>query len=66
MAFRDRASDTSNWLLYNQGWYYEENPVQALLMEKSLELLVGQDLDRQRIKMFTAEGKKRKEIASTD
>ena len=61
VAFRDRSTP-SNWILYNQGWYYEESPVQALLMEKSLELIVQQDLDRNRVKMFTAEGKKRKEL----
>ncbi len=64
VAFRDHSS-TSNlsaldWILYNQGWYYEENPIQALLMQKSLELIVQKDLDRNRIKMFTAEGKERK------
>jgi phosphatidate phosphatase APP1 len=67
VAFRDHSSTTnpsssSNWILYNQGWYYEENPVQALIMEKSLELIVQKDLDRNRIKMFTAKGKKRKEL----
>lgn len=60
-AFRDHSS-LSVWKLYNQGWYYEENPVQALLMEKSLELLVQKDLDKNRIKMFTAEGKERKSL----
>ncbi|CAF0810739.1 unnamed protein product [Rotaria sp. Silwood1] len=66
VAFRDHSSTTnslsSDWILYNQGWYYEENPIQALLMEKTLELIVQKDLDRNRIKMFTAEGKKRKDI----
>jgi phosphatidate phosphatase APP1 len=61
VAFRDRLS-LSNWILYNQGWYYEENPVQALLMEKSLELMLQKDLDKNRIKMFTAEGKENKNI----
>ena len=61
VAFRDRSTP-SNWILYNQGWYYEESPVQAVLMEKTLELVVQQDLDRERVKMFTAEGKKRKEL----
>ena len=65
VAFRDHSS-TSNWILYNQGWYYEENPIQALLMEKGLELIVQKDLDRNRVKMFTAEGKKRKIYVSMD
>ncbi|CAF3569262.1 unnamed protein product [Rotaria sordida] len=66
VAFRDHSSTSnslsSDWILYNQGWYYEENPVQTLLMEKTLELIVQKDLDRNRIKMFTAEGKKRQDV----
>jgi len=66
VAFRDHSSTSnhrpSDWILYNQGWYYEENPIQALLMEKTLEIIVQKDLDRNRVKMFTAEGKKRKDI----
>lgn len=60
IAFRDQS--LLNWNLYNQGWYYEENPVQALLMEKSLELIVKKDLDENRIKMFTAEGQGKKSL----
>ena len=70
VAFRDHSSirdvstssSSTNWILYNQGWYYKENPAQALIMEKSLELIIRKDLDRGRIKMFTAEGKKKKEL----
>ncbi|CAF1295112.1 unnamed protein product [Adineta ricciae] len=61
VAFPDRSS-ASQWTLYNQGWYYEENPVKALLMEKSLELIVQKDLDRNRVKMFTAEGIEKKDV----
>ena len=43
--------------MYNQGWYYEEDQYQAFIMEKSLEQLLEQDLDRNRIKYFTADGK---------
>jgi phosphatidate phosphatase APP1 len=63
VAFRDHSSSlSSHWILYNQGWYYEENPVKALLMEKSLEIIVKKDLDKNRIKMFTAEGKEKKSL----
>ncbi|CAF2046924.1 unnamed protein product [Rotaria magnacalcarata] len=64
VAFRDRSSTKSpaDWNLYNQGWYYEENPIQSFLMEKSLELVVRQDLDSNRVKMFTAEGKDKKDL----
>ncbi|CAF0903040.1 unnamed protein product [Adineta steineri] len=61
VAFRDRSSP-SDWTLYNQGWYYEESPIKALMMEKSLELVVQKDLDRNRVKMFTAEGKEKKNL----
>ena len=64
VAFRDRSSTNSpaDWTLYNQGWYYEENLIQSYLMEKSLELVVKQDLDSNRVKMFTAEGKEKKDL----
>ena len=61
VAFRDHST-SSDWTLYNQGWYYEESPVKALLMEKSLEIIVRKDLDRNRVKMFTAEGKEKKNV----
>ncbi|CAF1024282.1 unnamed protein product [Rotaria sordida] len=61
VAFRDRSSP-NDWNLHAQGWYYEENPVQAFLMEKSLELIVRKDLDRNRVKMFTAEGEDGEQI----
>ena len=60
-AFRDYG-ELSDWRLYNQGWYYEENPVQALIMEKTLETIIGKDLDRNRIQLFTAEGKKQRSL----
>jgi phosphatidate phosphatase APP1 len=65
VAFRDHSDPTkspADWNLHNQGWYYEENPIQAFLMEKSLELIVRKDLDKNRVKMFTAEGKKKKDL----
>lgn len=61
VAFRD-YEDSSDWRLYNQGWYYEENPIQAFIMEKSLETIIGRDLDRDRIRMFTAEGKEQRSL----
>ncbi|CAF3430405.1 unnamed protein product [Rotaria sp. Silwood2] len=65
VAFRDHSTpekSPADWNLHNQGWYYEENPIQAFLMEKSLELIVQKDLDRNRVKMFTAEGKEKKDL----
>ncbi|CAF1136356.1 unnamed protein product [Rotaria sp. Silwood1] len=65
VAFRDHSSQEkspADWNLHNQGWYYEENPIQAFLMEKSLELVVRKDLDHDRVKMFTAEGEEKKDL----
>ncbi|CAF0949264.1 unnamed protein product [Adineta ricciae] len=62
-AFRDHSKvPSTDWLLYNKGWYYEENNVQAKILEKSLELVVKKDLDNNRIKLFTAEGEKNKDL----
>ena len=56
-AFRDHSKvPSTDWLLYNKGWYYEENNVQAKILEKSLELVIKKDLDGNRVKLFTAEG----------
>lgn len=60
VAFRD--PNTNDWSLHSQGWYYEENSAKALLIEKSMELVIQKDLDRERVKMFTAEGKENKNI----
>lgn len=66
VAFRDQsatgAAASSAWTLYNQGWYYEESSVKALALQKSLELIVKTGLDRDRVKMFTADGKEKKDI----
>ncbi|CAF0894168.1 unnamed protein product [Rotaria sordida] len=66
VAFRDHSSTSnslsSDWILYIQGWYYEENPFHALRMEKTLEVIIQKDLNQNRIKMFTADGKKREDV----
>lgn len=57
VAFPVRSStNATDWLLYNQGWFYEEDPLQASIMEKSLESMIKRDIDRDRLKMFTADG----------
>ncbi|CAF4343382.1 unnamed protein product, partial [Rotaria sordida] len=66
VAFRDHSSTSnslsSDWILYVQGWYYEENPFHALRMEKTLEVIIQKDLYQNRIKMFTADDKKREDV----
>ena len=65
VAFRLRSAGNStaaDWLLYNQGWYYEEDPLQAKIMEKSLESIIKKDLDLERVKMFTADGEKHETV----
>ena len=60
VAFRDRSS--TDWILYNQGWYYEDDPVQAYLTQKSLEKIIGKNLDLNRINLFTADGQESKSV----
>lgn len=63
VAFRDHSAISStNWLFSNQGWYYEEDPLQSMIMETTLEKATGKDLDINRIKLFTADGKSNKNI----
>jgi hypothetical protein len=63
VAFRAHSTaGSTDWLLYNQGWYYEEDPIQAVIMEKSLEKVIKKDLDISRIRMFTADGKERQPL----
>ncbi|CAF1179380.1 unnamed protein product [Adineta steineri] len=62
-AFRNHLNVVStDWLLYNQGWYYEEDSIPAVIMEKSLEKIIKKDLDINRIKLFTAHGKEKKNV----
>jgi len=67
VAFRDHSSsqvsnENTNWMLYNQGWYYEENPIQATLITKSLQLLMKEKVDKERVKLFTASGEDDKSL----
>ena len=59
VAFRGHSTD---WLLYNQGWYYEENPIQAMILQKSLEKVIKKDLDIGRIRMFTGDGEEHQSV----
>ena len=60
VAFRNRTSN--DWILYNQGWYYEEDPVQAYLMQRSLEKIIGKNFDLNRINLLTADGEEKKTL----
>ena len=57
VAFRVPPSgSTTDWLLYEQGWFYEEDPLQAKIMEKLIEPIVQRNILFDRLKMFTADG----------
>ncbi|CAF0736930.1 unnamed protein product [Rotaria sordida] len=63
VAFRDHSKISStNWIVSNQGWYYEEDPLQAKVMEKILEKTIEKDFDINRIKLFTADGQENKKV----
>ena len=63
VAFRAHStSPSTDWLLYNQGWYYEEDTIQAIIMQKSLEKVIKKDLDMSRIRMFTADGEEHQPV----
>ncbi|CAF3553175.1 unnamed protein product [Rotaria sp. Silwood1] len=63
VAFRNHSKISStNWILLNQGWYYEEDFQQARIMQTTLESIVGKDLDGSLIKLFTADGKEKKNV----
>ncbi|UJR32132.1 hypothetical protein I4U23_019600 [Adineta vaga] len=62
-AFRDHSKvPSTDWLLYNRGWYYEENYLKAKAIEKSFEKIIKKDFDFNRIKLFTADGEENKDI----
>ena len=60
VAFRDETS--KNWNVKNQGWYYEEDYIQAKIVEKSLEEILNKDFDFNRINLFAADGEKNKNV----
>lgn len=62
-AFRDHSNASStDWLLYNRGWYYEENYLKAKAIEKTFELIIKKDLDFNRIRVFAADGEEKKDL----
>ncbi|CAF0878562.1 unnamed protein product [Rotaria sp. Silwood1] len=63
VAFRDHSKISStDWILSNHGWYYKEDPLQAELLESTLEKVIGKDLDINRIKLFTADGQENENL----
>ncbi|CAF1112169.1 unnamed protein product [Didymodactylos carnosus] len=63
VAFRDHSptGQSSGWILHNQGWYYEDNPVQATIMTKALSIGI-KNVDKERIRLFTASGEDDKKL----
>jgi len=67
VAFRDHTKvGSTDWILHNRGWYYKEDPLQAYVMQTSLEKIIGKNLDRNRIKLFTADGRKKQKLCLDD
>jgi len=63
VTFRDHSNISStDWILYNLGWYYEEDLLPSKIMEKSLEKIIEKDLDFNRIELFTADGEEKKNL----
>ncbi|UJR34269.1 hypothetical protein I4U23_021673 [Adineta vaga] len=55
MALTAVAQITDDWILYAQGWFFEENPFRAGLARSILGTTVH-DIDRKRVAYFTGSG----------
>ncbi|CAF1012898.1 unnamed protein product [Rotaria sp. Silwood1] len=63
VAFRDRSKNPSiNWIFSNQGWYYQEDILKAEEMETTLQIVIGQNINMNRIKLLSAEGREHETV----
>ena len=63
VAFRNHSKAApTDWLLYNQGWFYESDLIQSKLMELSLQKVIKKDLNVDRIRVFTAAGREHRRL----
>lgn len=60
VAFHNQTSNI--WNAKNQGWYYEEDYLQAKIVEKAFEEILNRDLDFDRINLFAADGQEKKNV----
>ncbi|CAF0948162.1 unnamed protein product, partial [Didymodactylos carnosus] len=51
------AKSTDDWVLYAQGWYFEQNPIRSLLARSVLSTTVS-NIKEERVAYFTASGKR--------
>ncbi|CAF3566831.1 unnamed protein product [Rotaria sp. Silwood1] len=63
VAFRDRSKNPSiNWIFSNRGWYYQEDILKAEEMETTLQIVIGQNINMNRIKLLSAEGREHETV----
>ncbi|CAF2719249.1 unnamed protein product [Rotaria sp. Silwood2] len=74
VAFRHHSNDikstinahpSDDWILYAQGWFFEENRFRAKLAMAALSPIVS-NIDKKRVSYFTASGKKHKTLCIED
>ncbi|UJR24530.1 hypothetical protein I4U23_005905 [Adineta vaga] len=53
----DNIHPSNDWILYTQGWYFEENRFRAKLARTALSTVVN-DVNKKRVAYFTGSGKK--------
>ncbi|CAF3713943.1 unnamed protein product [Adineta steineri] len=65
VAFRHRSNNITNpsddWMLYAQGWFFEENRIRAKFIRSIISPFVD-NIDKKRISYFTGSGKKHKSL----
>ncbi|CAF4512849.1 unnamed protein product [Didymodactylos carnosus] len=61
LGFTVNAESTEDWIVYAQGWFFEENPFRSFIARTALSTTVS-DINEERIAYFTASGKKHREL----
>ncbi|CAF0818129.1 unnamed protein product [Didymodactylos carnosus] len=61
LGFTVNAKSTEDWIVYAQGWFFEENPFRSFIAHTALSTTVS-DINEERVAYFTASGKKHREL----
>lgn len=61
MSLTVNAQPRDDWILFAQGWYFEENPFRSLLATSLLSTTVD-NIDHKRVTYFTGSGKRYKPL----
>jgi len=61
MKLTDIAKSEDDWIVYAQGWFFEENPFRAMFATALLSSTVD-NIDAKRVSYFTGSGKKNKRL----